>query len=273
MERVLKATPATISNSWYEDGVLVDPGTVTIDITRADGTVLINDGATTGTGAAARTYNLTAATHTNELDILTVAWASSTKGTMTDYVEVVGGYLFSLSELDAKLQTPASYTAAQKADARLWAEESLEDACGRAFVPRYGRRTFSGTGETFLDLGRLDIRSIRDATVDDEALTDLSVLVVNGGYLYREDRFDSGTRNWAIGFEYGLDYPPARVKQAAILLAKSWLVKGPIDDRATSMITEDGSFTLSTPGRGDVEFGIPEVDRVVQAYSVQTVVG
>jgi hypothetical protein len=55
MERVLRLTPATISNSWYEDGVIADPGVVTVDIARADGTALVTDGATSGTGAAART--------------------------------------------------------------------------------------------------------------------------------------------------------------------------------------------------------------------------
>jgi hypothetical protein len=66
MEQVLINTPTTLRESWYVDGVIVDPGTVTVTITRADGTVLVSAAATTGVAAftgdsalKARAYNLT----------------------------------------------------------------------------------------------------------------------------------------------------------------------------------------------------------------------
>jgi 20S proteasome alpha/beta subunit len=55
LERIGQLTPGSLSQQWYEDGSAVDPGTVTVGITRADGTVLVAAGtATTGTGTAAR---------------------------------------------------------------------------------------------------------------------------------------------------------------------------------------------------------------------------
>src|SRR5690349_8723938 len=98
LERILRGTPGTLSKQWYEDGVPVDPGTVTVEITRADGTSLVAAGAaTTGSGSTPRAFALTT-THTALLDRLTVTWTSTAKGTLTSVVEVVGGYLFNLAE-------------------------------------------------------------------------------------------------------------------------------------------------------------------------------
>lgn len=268
LERVLKATPATISNTWYEDGAAVDPGVVTIDITRADGTPLVNDGAT-GTSGNTRTYDLTAASHTNQLDTLRIDWASPTKGTMTNYVEVVGGFLFSIADLDAKLQTSGDYTVAKKTAARTVAETAIEDACGVAFVPRYRRETISGTGLTRHLVSRGPVRSVRTVSVDGTALTAsqlADVEIYAGRALYYAAGFTYGTANVVIGYEHGHDYAPPRVSQAAIILAKHYLVQGPIDERYTSVVTEDGTFTLSTPGIRGIRFGIPEVDAVVRQY-------
>jgi hypothetical protein len=43
-ERILQLTPGTLTQQWYEDGAAVDPGTVTVGITRADGTTLVAAG-------------------------------------------------------------------------------------------------------------------------------------------------------------------------------------------------------------------------------------
>jgi len=150
MIRILQNTPGTISQEWHEDGDLVDPGPVTVTVTRADGTELVSGASASGTGAAARTYNLTQA-HTLLLDVLTVTWVSGTKGTLTSVVEVVGGFLFSISELRAMLpdtKTAQAITDDQIKQARIFAEQALEDEADVAFVPRYYRETFSGTGVT-----------------------------------------------------------------------------------------------------------------------------
>jgi hypothetical protein len=272
MERVLRLTPATISNSWYEDGVIADPGVVTVDIARADGTALVTDGATSGTGAAARTYNLTAATHTNLLDTLTVTWESTTKGTVTAYVEVVGGFLFSVADARAvsPLQNTTTYPTAKIVAVRTLVEEAIEDACGVAFVPRYTRETLSGVGEADLPLNRARLRSIRSVSIDGETLAsaDLAEVGIHSArYINYPNHWDQGYSNVIVGYEHGFDFPPARISRAAILLAKRWLVEGPIDDRATSLITEDGTFALTTPGLRGALFDLPEVNAAIEEYN------
>jgi hypothetical protein len=74
-----------------------------------------------------------------------------------------------------------------------------------------------------------------------------------------------------VGYEYGADEPPERVKRAVLLLAKNWLVNGPIDDRATAIPAGEagGVITLATPGIRGANFGIPEVDAVVEQYRIK----
>jgi hypothetical protein len=145
LERIGQLTPGTLSQQWYEDGAVVDPGTVTVGITRADGTVLVAAGtATTGSGTGARTYNLTT-THTALLDRLTVTWTSTLKGTLLSYVEVVGGFWFSLAELRAirGLTDTTDYPTSDLAAMRTTVEDAIEEYTG-ALVPRYAYQTVSG---------------------------------------------------------------------------------------------------------------------------------
>ena len=273
MERALQNNPYTASMTWYaSDGVtLADPGVVTVDIVRDDGTVLVDDGATAGAGATARTYALTAALHTDDLDLLTVTW-TSTLGERKSYIEVVGGYLFTVA--DARAMSPladtSKYPTAKIEAVRTLVEEAIEDACGVAFVPRYRRETLSGTGLQDLPLSRARIRSVRSASVDGTALTstELAELDIHSArYLNWSNYWDTGYGNVIVGYEHGFDYPPARIARAALLLAKRWLVDGPIDDRATSLVTEDGTFSLTTPGIRGAMFDLPEVNAAIEEYS------
>jgi hypothetical protein len=168
LERIQQLTPGTLSQQWYEDGVPVDPGTVTVGITRADGTVLVASGTgTTGAGTAARTFSVTT-THTALLDRLLVTWTSSAKGTLTSHLEVVGGFVFSLAELIAVKPPNQTWTTAQLVAMRTTVEQAIEDEYGTALVPRYRRDTLSGDGTTLLRL-RDPVRTVRAATVTSTA--------------------------------------------------------------------------------------------------------
>lgn len=280
LERIQQNTPGTLSQQWYEDGAAVDPGTVTVGITRADGTTLVAAGtATTGSGSGVRTYNLTT-THTALLDRLTVTWTSTLKGSQVTYVEVVGGFLFSISQARqlAPLNNATTYTTARIVEARTLAEQTIEDACGRAFVPRYTRETLSGSGTTDLMLSQPDLRSVRSVTVTTSGVgtaytsPELALLAVNpSGLVYGPSSWTAGTGNITVGYEHGSSYPPARVSQAALILARSWLVSGPVDNRALGQASPDGSFSfgLATPGRNGSYVGIPEVDAVIDQYSLR----
>ena len=267
LERIERNTPGTLRKQWYEDGVAVDPGTVTIGITRADGTVLVAAGtATSGATTNPRTYNLGTA-QTALLDHLTVTWTSTLKGTLLSYVEIVGGFLFSIA--DALADSEITATAAKIAAARTTAEQAFEDVTGVAFVPRYARETANGDGTNRLSVRWPRIRSFRAATVDGTALTATEILTVVPQLtgLYYPSGWTSGYGNVVVGYEHGFDYPPQEVSRAVLRLAKHYLTDWAADDRAMRIDTDAGSYVMATAGRAGFDFGIPEVDAVAQRYS------
>jgi hypothetical protein len=77
----------------------------------------------------------------------------------------------------------------------------------------------------------------------------------------------SGLGNITVGYEYGLDRPPQRIKMDALRLCRQWLVNGPVDDRALGVAAPDGAFSfgLATPGRNGSIFGLPDLDAAIQA--------
>jgi hypothetical protein len=274
LERIGQLTPGTLSQQWYEDGAVVDPGTVTVGITRADGTVLVAAGAaTTGSGTGARTYNLTT-THTALLDRLTVTWTSTLKGTLLSYVEVVGGFWFSLAELRAirGLTDTTDYPTSDLAAMRTTVEDAIEEYTG-ALVPRYAYQTVSGVSGQPIRLSKPYVRTIRSVTVDGTALSvsQIAALRLSGGML-SGNTWTSGFRNVSVGYEHGCDTPPQRVRRAALLLAKVWLINGPVDDRTNTFTsTEGGTYSLVTPGRAGSLFGVPEVDAAVMDHKIPVI--
>lgn len=274
LERILQNTAGTISQQWYEDGVAVDPGTVTVTITRADGTPVVTAAATTGTGTGARSYAVSTA-QTAQLDRLTLTWASTSKGTLTGYLEVVGGFLFSLADMRAlePLNNTTKYPTATLIATRTLAEQAFEDVAGVAFVPRYTRETVQGGySHTDLLLSWQRVTAVRSVSIDGVAMDLSNVQVRPDGRLnlylgwtaYTVFPFINAV---TVGYEHGYPVTPARVARAVLLLARSWLMSGPIDDRASTFTSVDGgTYSLVTPGRGGSVFGIPEVDATVQQY-------
>jgi hypothetical protein len=277
LERVQQNTPLTLSQQWYEGGTAVDPGTVTIGIVRADGTELVAPAtATSGAGTAARAYNLTTA-HTALLDRLTVTWTSTLKGTLTSYVEVVGGFLFGLSELSGKLtDSTSSYTAAQLADARTYAETYLESKIGHALVPRFGTYRGDGDGTAVFRLPVTYLRSVRWVNTYSLGVAtaysagELLAIEPGPGVVYGS-YWPRGYYNVALGFEHGRDFPPPEAKEAALILAEQYIVQGPIDDRATQRSSEFGSVNLSTPGMFGSISGIGFVDECIRSNRIPAV--
>jgi hypothetical protein len=280
LERILQLTPGTLSQQWYEDGVAVDPGTVTIGITRADGTTLVAAGTgTTGTGTAARTYSLTT-THTALLDRLTVTWTSTSKGTLTGYLEVRGGFLFSLAE--APRARPAQRHR-QVPDRR--ARGDADDGRGgdRARIRHRARPAYTLEPRRMRDgmiVTRTPLRALRSLSYTSAGVT-TAYTSQQLAALTLEDWAITGAWGWGcrtsqvtVGYEYGLDTPPGRLRQAAIRLARQWLVSGPVDDRALGAASPDGNFSfgLATPGRGGSVFGLPELDAIVMSSPYRVMV-
>jgi hypothetical protein len=277
LERILQNTPGTVSQQWYEDGVAVDPGTVTVGITRADGTTVVAPGtATTGSGTGARSFALTT-THTALLDSLTVTWVSATKGTLGSQVDVVGGFVFSVAQARAirPLDNTTTYTTARIVEMRTLVEDALERELGYALVPRYSLDWLEQWGSAWGAWGEMPLRpyttAVRTLTIDGVAATGMTLR--RPGTVTPTLRYTTGFARWSdalVGLEHGQPVTEAEATQAALTLAKTWLVSGPVDDRATAASTADGfTYALATPGRGGSIFGVPMVDSFVQRASLR----
>jgi hypothetical protein len=188
------------------------------------------------------------------------------------------GAYFTTAELraqDAALADPVRFPDAQLDAMRQLVEQSLEDACDVGFVPRASTATpsrtagpFGGDGSRWLSLPVHMLRSVVSVTSDGQVL-DLTGVAVRGHCLWLYDGWPWGVANLTVTYSHGYDAPPLRVKRAALILAKVWLLEGPVDVRATQVSAGDGStINLATPGVLGSTFGVPEVDAVVRQYRV-----
>jgi hypothetical protein len=277
VDRVLRGAAVTISATWYDaSGAVANPGTgVTVKVDREDGSSLVSSTAATGSGTAARTFDLTP-THTALLDVLKATWTSSTLGELVTYVEVAGGFLFSLTDArkDPALADTTKYPAADVLLARTVAETALEDACQVAFVPRYRREQVDGSRSRLLTLQRprpLAVRSIKRDTFTFSGGQLAQVQLRRQGSLYLPYGWPLAINGYEVVYEHGFPYPPPRVGLAARKIAASVLVESPFDDRTTRVTTEGGTIEVLTAGV-DV-FDIPEANAVVREYGFTSLVG
>ena len=274
--RIVRGAVADLAYQGVDaDGEPADPGTVTVQVTRADGTDIKPAGtATSGSGVAPRTISLTAA-DTAQLDVLTAAWSISGSVVAVTEHEVVGGVYLSTTQirsLEPALSSATEYPAAAIVTARQQVEQMFESACNRAFVPRFRVDALSGAGQGSLVLRRPDVRSIRfvrlhngvefeDINVDELRVNELGAI---GGY-----HWPHGFLNIQVGYEYGLDQPPADLRNAAVQAIRAQVntFRSGIPDRATSFQPIDGgNVVLATPGLGPWVTGIPAVDEAIKRY-------
>jgi hypothetical protein len=150
--------------------------------------------------------------------------------------------------------------------------------CGVAFVPRYTLETVQGSpARTDLLLSWQRVRSVRSVVIDGVTVSPLSnVQVRPDGRLYLYLGWTAYTvfpyiNAVTVGYEHGYTSTPARISRAALMLARSWLVAGPVDDRASTFASVDGgTYSLVTAGRAGSLFGLPEVDAAVQQYGMSS---
>jgi hypothetical protein len=275
VQRVQQNTSTTIDLHMTRDGQPADPepATARVTITRDDGTVIVDNALANREGVGHFTYML-AAGQTAQLDWLTATWDLTVDGQpqyTSTRIEVVGGFLIGLGDLrnDRDLTNATTYSTDALANARVYAEQEIERACGVAFVPRYTRDPIQLTvGGVLL---RPRVRALRRVSRAGVSLIDTSTVTWDPmGFLNLSPRdvptATGGSSAVDIAYEHGWDAPPAAVSQAALILAKDYLVRGPRDDRAIQRATEDGPVFIATPGFQGNRFGIPTVDAVVDTY-------
>lgn len=265
---------ARFSTASGEPASIDDP---TVAITRDDGTVLVAETSDdVGTDGERATYTLTPEV-TESLDTLAFTWTAvvdGTRQTVTTRVQTVGGFYFALADLRASSRVfddSSKYPTTTLAAARALVEQELEIACSQAFVPTYTRETFVGYGRRPLRLSRRRVRVLRDVFVQGATVSTVGLELSAGGYVTKLDAPRGSTIT--VAYEHGWDEPPLRVARAALLLARRWLIDGPVDDRATSFTNEDGTYSLVTPGVRGALFDVPEVNAVVAQYAAPSWVG
>lgn len=181
-----------------------------------------------------------------------------------------GSMYFTVAELRAKYPeiTTVKYSDAIVAEAIMRAEETIERACDVAFVPRVRTIDLFVGERAPLSLPNNHVRAVTSITGATSGVMDITDLrVVAGSYLsppWGWSAFETVT----VVYSHGLDEPPRRIVDAAMLYARQLVLKGPIDDRATQIPVDGGGvINLLLPGvRGSVT-GIPEVDAAIQMYS------
>jgi hypothetical protein len=281
-QQALRGAPATLSFQYLDtEGEPADPGTVTVGVNRADGTVLVAAGAgTSGTGTAPRTFPLTAV-QTATLDQLTATWVRTADNTtFTTVIEVVGGYYFDIAAArasDPALVDDVKYPNATILAERPEVEAEFERICQVAFVPRYRRQRLDGTGASWLLLPTPEPRRVSAVSETDSAGTTTAwdaseVAAIRFGTTSKLTSplrdFPCGVRNVTVAWEHGLDRPPAEVRAKAMVRLRYRCIEPftAIPDRATSFQVEGGSvYRLDTPGAART--GIPEIDAVLHRYS------
>lgn len=274
--RILVGAPATLTVTFYDGGeTAVDPGTVTVTITRADGTAVVTAAATSGTGAAARTYALAAQTQLNNL---TAVWTASVGGrVVTTRHEIVGGFYADLADIRALegLSNVTKYPTALLDQVRRQAEDRFEWATRVAWVPRFARETLDGNNRSDVLLTWPRPRTLLSVTTDGAAVTDLTtfkfytygVLERTNGVWFLADVYGGG-QNVIVEYTHGYDRPPEDIRWAFFTYVRYLLfeTQSRIPDRASAFTTPDGTFQLVTAGF-QRPTGLPDVDAILNARS------
>lgn len=290
IQHILQSTASSLTVQFYNYGAAADPGTVTVAITRADGTTLTPTAGSTATGDGSdpRTLALTAA-ETANLDILNVTWRSGTLGVLRTEVHIIGAFLFTIQEArtfqankagGAPLANAGKYPTDAIENARARITDEFERLAGVSFVPRYHRVTVNGSGTSALRIDDREVttlRSVESRTTGSGTWTassggDVALLLVESyGVITSETTtFTSGGRNYRIGYEAGFATVPADVKQAALIALADELVESNVSSRAISISDDHGStqlWTVGLSGRGMAIHRIPYVDAVLRGYS------
>lgn len=303
---LLKGTGDTIAASFYGDGVLVDPGVVTVDVAYAGGGTPITARATSGTGANPRTVALTPA-ETANLDILTLTWHATISAVamgLATTAEIVGAHLFTIAEArtfdKAQLSNATKYPASAIAAARARIGEAFAKICGVSFVPRFRLETLNGQTSEWQRYGTdpfyaawgggcgdlplpdarvttlrsVATRAYNTATWTAYTVDQLAALhILPTDAIGREDGawWPVGRQNVRVGYEAGYAAPPEDIRRAAKILLVDQLVTKDITDRSLSLSNEIGTFRIATAGERGSYFGLPLVDSVLDLYTRERV--
>ena len=285
-EQIVAGVNRELESRYSLDGAAVDPGSVTVTVTRLDGSALVTDGVTTEGSLGQRTYPLTAA-QLLQPDVLTAVWTSDTLGVYTQTIEVVGAALFTIEHArrfdSGALKNASKYPARDIEALRETIGDEFERVAGVAFVPRVARELVRGNGQRVLYLPHERVTTVRS----------VEVLRPTGWELWPQADIDAiqiGTRygvslrsgaTWPSEYEHlrvtyvhGYKTPPAPVVNAALLYLRYLIVDSNVGARTISATNEYGSEQYWTPGysgRGSAINELPFVDKTLRQYAIPAV--
>lgn len=279
LTRIQQTTRITLTTYLRPDGVLTDAtGDLTATLKRLDGTTVDT---ATATRIDVGTYTYTVPEQPDP-DYLTLDWTGTLSGaavSLRDYVEIVGGFYFGLSQARdeyRELRDTAKWPNVRLAQKRVEVEQECDTITGQAWVPRFGRYLLDGTGTDELVAPDVMLRTVRAVSVADRAGGTFVALsaaelaataALDSGVLVRGDGtpWPAGRRNVLVEVEHGADLPPAEISTAAMarLAAKLAQPSSAIPPRAVSWtLGQGGVFRISTPNARMT--GMPDVDAVYQ---------
>ena len=297
-QRVTAGTATSLT--WTQvggDGEPADPGTVTVDVARADGSVIATGAATVGAGAVARTYALTAA-QTANIDRLLVSWKVSGTTVAQTEIDIASTPWFSNAQLrvaEPILADPAKYTAATITLARLQVEAFFERITHRRFCPGYRYEIVEVNGSnpipvrdntlndgSFIILNNVDIRAVRSLKTYNDPRVPLEVFAAGevaamtpslDGVITRPGNLSFYGKLAEVGYVYGTVSPPADVLRQAMRLTREILVesKSQIPDSATTWSSTDlgWSAVLLTPGVRGAHTRLPTVNECLDGNTFE----
>ena len=275
-DQILRNTQGDLQVTFYSGGSATSADDdVLVTVVNAAGSAVATSGTATAAGTASPgVYDYTLDPQA-DLDEFTLTWTGAFGGvtqSVETQVEIVGGFHVALADVRALsgLTDETKFTTARIQEVRRWWEELSESFCGVAFVPRFERCEHDGDGTTSLMLCNMHPRKLLSVTVDDTAVTDLTDWhLYDSGKLIRDDGgvFTADVCNVVIAYEYGYDSPPADLREAALVAIRYKLLgdKSGIPERAMSMTTDVGGYTLSIAG-ANRPTGIPEVDSALMRH-------
>lgn len=271
IDRILQGSNPTIKATVTSGSTPINPtpDQATVQIMRADGTVLVMETTATDTGVGTFTYQLTGA-HTALLDTLVARWKFIYNGVVQalyTYHEIVGGFLMPLSLLAALYPDK---TDDELAERRTVLESRLEDALGYAAVPRYNREVvIPANYNVFLSWKYLrQLREIKDETTGTSWDTETIAGVQFNPFmskLYWIPSYCIPGQRTTVGYEHGEDYPSPSIGRAMELLAAEMYgtTDGAVDARVVRREADGQAITYASPSLNGGQFSTPELNSIV----------
>jgi hypothetical protein len=278
--RALVTTKLTVSHTFVVDGVATDAaGGVTVTVKRLDGTAVAGSPITASHGnTGVYTADLPASA---VLDAWSLDWAGTVAGSavvVRDYVEHVGGFLFDIGAARTAHASQANpwnkgrYSDDLLVQKRTAVEQEAEAIAHTAFVPRFARVALDGNGTAEIVTPDMDLRAVRSVKVAErygQSYVDLTagqlaaVAPLDSGVLARDDgsTWPAGRRNVIVEYEYGQDFCPGEVTDAAIMRLRYMVssTRTSIPDRAISYtILEGGVYRMAQASKQST--GSPDID-------------